>query len=208
MHNLAANVASAKALTGDETVRQRAWDNAVHAEATRFVFDRRAKILGSWITLRDLTCIGIPLTIGYIYGSEQFEAVKPYKNYAVALLAFLALLQLLLTVFSLLKQWDKELSYDLRSVRDQYALRVKWSKIGDGQSLDIARDYEYTIKQQEEYESHDAEKGITDREKLLGHRAGLLFFRRKCACGIIPKTLDPPIFVRHRCPHCGSPQGV
>ncbi len=205
MHSL--TIQENKSAPQEEHLRQAAWDNAVHAEATRTVFDRRARRLKIFTMIRDFTCIAIPLMLGYMYSSEQFEAVKPYRNFAIAFLALAALLQILLTLLSLLNQWDKELSYNLRAVRDQYALRVKWSSIGKGFSQNIQRDVDQLTKTQEEYESHDSEKGITDKEKMYGHRAGLVFFDRPCGCGAKPKTLKPPLYVSSRCPHCGDNRG-
>lgn len=188
----------------DNERRLDAWNNAINAEGTRTVFERRAKWLRRKIVVRDFVGIAVPIMLAYVLGSEFFEPLKPYRHYAVGLLAIAALAQVLLVVWSLLSRWDEELAYDIRAARESTFLKDSWKRIGRGDTKNLSAEYELLKNQQVVTDSHDAEKMISDSEKLLGMRAGLIEFQRKCICGVVPTSRAKPWRPQKKCGICGG----
>ena len=184
--------------------RSKAWDNALHAEGTRAVFDMRAQKLRRNIRLRDFTGFALPILVAYILSSESFAPLKPYRELATGVLGLAALLQFLVLLWSVLARWDEELAYALRATRDSYELREAWRKIGQDDVDDAELEYELLSRQQSVVDSHDIERSITSREKQLGMRSGLIEFQRPCVCGQRPVARKVPWWRKTRCAICGG----
>ncbi len=172
--------------------RSNAWNNALHAEGTRTIFEARANELLRKIRIRDFSGFALPIIVAYLLGSEVFAPLKPYREYAVGLLGVAALLQLLTVLWSVMARWDEELAYAMRASRDSYELREAWRKIGLDDVADAEVEYTLLSRQQAVVDSHDIGKSITPKEKQRGMRAGLIEFQRACVCGQSPRTRSIP----------------
>jgi mobilome CxxCx(11)CxxC protein len=189
----------------DTERRQNAWNNALHAEGTRAVFERRAEKLRRRTRCRDFIGIAVPICLAYLLGAEVFEPLKPYREYAVGALGVAAVLQTLMVVWSLIARWDEELAYDIRAARENYWFKEAWKKLGQDDVTNLCIEYDLLSQQQAITDSHDVEKNITAAEKRLGMRAGLMEFQRQCVCGERPRDLSPPWFwIRKPCAVCGG----
>lgn len=189
----------------NEERRSEAWNYALHAEGTRVVFDARARRLRRLVRLRDFGGFAVPVLLAYILGSEAFEPLKPYRHLAVGLLGVAAVLQVLVVLWSLVTRWDEELAYAMRAGRDSHDLREAWRKIGRADVDDLELEYRLRSRQQEVIDSHDVEKSLTERERQLGMRSGLIEFDRTCVrCGAKPLAKSLPWRPQTRCPVCGG----
>jgi mobilome CxxCx(11)CxxC protein len=189
----------------DTERRQHAWNYALHAEGTRVVFERRANSLRYRTHLRDFLGIAVPICVAYLLGSEVFEPLKPFRHLGVGVLGVAALLQALMVAWSLIAHWDEELAYDIRAARESYLLKEAWKKLGHGNTSNLAIEYDLISHQQSIADSHDVEKNITETEKQLGMRAGLIEFQRACVCGVLPTNPRRPwLLIRKPCAVCGG----
>ncbi|UWU68209.1 mobilome CxxCx(11)CxxC protein [Bradyrhizobium sp. NC92] len=188
----------------DAERRSNAWNNAVHAEGTRAVFEQRAARLRRKILLRDFVGIAVPMLLAYLLGSEVFEPLKPYRSFAIGLLGLTALMQALLVLWSLLARWDEELAYDTNAARESYLLKEAWQKLGRGDSENLAVEYNLIGRQQSLADARDAGKGITESEKQFGLRNGLIESQRKCMCGAVPMQRKVPWRPKVECAACGG----
>jgi mobilome CxxCx(11)CxxC protein len=118
-------------------------------------------------------------------------------------LGIVAVLQVLVLLWSVLGRWDDELAYALRATRDSYELREAWRRIGRGDVANEELEYQFLSRQQSVVDSHDIEKGITNSEKQLGMRAGLIEFQQ-CVCGQRPTRHSVPWRKTTRCAICGG----
>lgn len=192
-------------MMSDNERRADAWNNALHAEGTRVVFQRRADALREYTFLRDFVGFGVPVCVAYLATAEVFEPLKPYKGLGLGLLGLLAVIQTLLVLWSLLSKWDEELANCIRSVRESYMLKENWRKIGKGDVEDLALEYKIVERYQTIADSLDIMKSITPKEKRIGMRAGLIEFQRACCvCNQLPKTASPPIWRKQPCDNCGG----
>lgn len=188
----------------DNERRQIAWNNALHAEGTRAVFERRATQLRRKTLLRDFVGLAVPILLAYVLGSEILDPLKHYRALAVALLGFTAVLQALLVAWSLLARWDEELAYDVNAARESYMLKEAWLKLGRGDTQDLVVEYALVSHQQSITDARDAGKGITEGEKQFGMRTGLIENQRKCVCGNMPSQRNVPWFTKSKCAVCGG----
>lgn len=188
----------------DDQRRRNAWNYALYAEGTKAVFDARARSLRLRITVRDFVGIGVPIVLAYVLGSEFLEPLRPYRNIATGILAIAALLQILLVLWSLLRHWDEELAYSIHAIRESNSLKDAWMRIGQGDTQNLEVEYEWLKHQQEIVDSHDAQKMITNAEKRLGMRAGLIEFQRECVRGHTPTTRAMPFWPKVKCDICGG----
>jgi mobilome CxxCx(11)CxxC protein len=188
----------------DQARRQQSWDRSLHAEGTRVVFDRRATGLRQKIKLRDFTGLAVPILLAYLLGSEVFEPLKHYRATAVGLLGVTAVMQTLLVAWSLLARWDEELAYNVTAARESYMLKQAWKKLAQGDTQNLAVEYDLLSHQQSLADSRDIEKGITEREMKIGMRAGLIDAQRKCVCGNMPTGRGLPWMAKQKCAVCGG----
>lgn len=188
----------------DSERRQNGWNNALHAEGTSVVFERRAHKLRRWTRLRDFVGIAVPICLAYLLGAEVFEPLKPFRNIAVGAVGLGAVLQTLMVGWSLIARWDEELAYNIRAARESYLLKEAWKKLGQGDAANIAIEYDMLSHNQSIVDSHDAEKNISASEKQLGMRAGLIEFQRACICGERPRSRGVPWWRTKPCAICGG----
>jgi mobilome CxxCx(11)CxxC protein len=188
----------------DQERRSDAWNNSVHAEGTRVIFERRASRLRLKVHVRDFVGLAVPILLAYVLGSEVLEALKPYRPLVIGLLSFTAVMQTLLVLWSLLAKWDEELAYDVNAARESYMLKQAWKKLGKGDTQNVAIEYDLLNHQQSIVDSRDTEKGITSKEKKLGIRAALIDAQRKCVCGSMPNSMSTPWFPGQKCSVCGG----
>lgn len=184
--------------------RRTAWDNALHAEGTRAVFERRAARLRRKTRLRDFVGLGVPILLAYLLGSDLFEPLKPYRAFVVGLLGFTAVLQALLMAWSLLARWDEELADNVNATRASFLLKQAWTKLGKGDTQDLAVEYNLITQQQSVTDVRDAGMGITASEKQFGMRSGLIEMQRECVCGNRPMQPNAPWFPKLKCAVCGG----
>lgn len=188
----------------DNERRGNAWDYALHNEGTRVVFERRADRLRTLTRIRDFSCFAGPVCVAYLYSSELFEPLKKYQHYALGLLALFAVLQTLLTLWSLIARWDEELAFNIRAAANAYLLKDAWGRLGQGQAVDLAIEYDLLGARQIMEDSHNTQKGITRGEMKRGMRAGLIAFQRRCICGDLPKGYGIPLWPKKSCVVCGG----
>jgi len=189
----------------DEERRGFAWDQALYAEGTRAIFDRRATQLRRWTRVRDFIGIAVPFILAYFLGSELLDVLKPYRHIATGLVVIGGLLQALIVVWSILSRWDEELTSDILVVRESNFLKDTWQRIGMADTPHLEADYGLARRLQEVADSHVSTKMITDREKRMGMRVGLVEFKRKCAgCDQQPRSRSVPKKPTTKCDICGG----
>lgn len=188
----------------EEELRAAAWAYAHNAEGTRVIFERRAQSLKLLTKIRDFVGLAVPISLAYLYGSDVFEFLKPYRAIGIASVTVTASAQLLFFAWSLISHWDEELAYAVRSGRDSYLLKEEWKSLGNGESANPKVEFDLLKERQQIVDSHDIEKGISYKEKQIGMRAGLIEFHAQCVCGQRPNGRAPPWRKRIVCQVCGG----
>jgi mobilome CxxCx(11)CxxC protein len=183
-------------------------DRAADAFATAAIFARRAKKyrrLVEWLTFIGLA---IPVVVGGI-------ALADYKNPAYLTEAVLigvtfAVMIGVLSLWSVVKQWPDNLDYSSSSNADNHRLSDQLKALATTAvkpPADFDVKYKELVTLDDAQNISDNKKDISEWEKVYGHRAALLQFKRKCdVCGEIPLSMKMPFWGWSRCPRCGGPK--
>ena len=190
-------------MTDDER-RSLSWQQAIHAEATRTVFEKRAARLRKFVRVRDFLGLAVPIIVAFLFTGDTFHVLKENRELIVAGLGIAALSQALVVPWSLISRWDESLTTVGRSARDAYDMGQKWRRLGENDSHALAVEFDLLRRQQEVIDSHDVELNITKKEERSGMRAALIAFDKACVCGQKPSSDRPPFRKTHPCNVCGG----
>lgn len=182
--------------------RQRAWDAALNAHGTAWIFEERGKRFGT--RLRVLACLGlvVPAVTGALIGAF---GTKFWGLGVVLTIGGLAtVFQVAWSVWALVSRWDTTHAYAWESQVDNTRLANRFKELAE----DPPAEPEFSVRmrvlkaENEAREAQDNRQEITLAEKCVGMRAGLRQFKRACAaCKEVPVTMEPT-----DCPVCGRPK--
>lgn len=176
-------------------------DNALKCFGTGYIFERRAR--RTRIPLRILSFAGIagPASLGAVAALVGIQS--PLLPVAITVAGIIALLQLVMSIWSLVAGWDNSLAYAIESKSENYRLANQFAELGKTTSLSEAKfESELSILETiaDLRSSLDNRVDISDKEKRMGMRAGLRNYQRTCAgCGKIPSSMKPT-----KCGVCGN----
>ena len=181
-----------------EILRRQCWDRAIHAFATATVLERRAAALQR--KTRALTFLGIigPLLVGGLVLS--FGATASWVPGLLVAASVLGVVQLVLSVWSLVASWNAAWAYAQESASDNYRLSDAYQKLGTNPPKDLEVRFELVEASYLHRSSADVARGVSAEEKRQGHRVALHRFARECPkCKVIPNP-DAPT----SCSNCGQ----
>lgn len=184
-----------------DTKRRSCADQALHAYGTAYIFERRAATLRN--KLRAVAFLGIagPASVGAIIGTYNLSPEQIRIILGVA--GTIAVVQLMISIWSLTSGWDRDLSDFLELKNENYELSRKYEEHGNATQLSIEQ-FQATFNELDkvrEYVRKSSDKhDVSEKEKRMGMRYALRKFQRPCAgCGIVPKDLKST-----DCGVCGS----
>ena len=184
-----------------DRLRQDSWNNALFSYGYGYLFSLRANRLNkklNWITFLGII---IPVLIGGIvttYGTES-----PILKYLLIVTAPLSIIQLIISVWSVVANWNTSYAYYLESYLDNYNLAELYENLGkyppdDVDDLKTEMDKIDILRSNRD--KQDSKYPLTDKEKRKGMRYALRKYKRSCAgCNIIPKDMKST-----KCGVCGN----
>lgn len=173
-----------------DSVRRRCWDGALHAYATSYIFQCRARTLGA--RLNWITYIGfaVPMIVGFLvlsYG--HFKSLPTI----IAAASALGILQAVISLWSVIGGWVAGYSYATTSVAANSRLALRYEELASNPPADLSalqHEYEKIAIRDEGRQEQDYGQGVRESEKRMGMRAALRKYQRKCvACGEVPTTM-------------------
>lgn len=185
--------------TGIDDYRRRCWDAALHAYGTSYIFQKRAERLKRKTDVLTWVGLAVPLLTGALVGT-----LGSYKLWGAAIAAgsVIAAVQLVISLWSVVKRWPEELPYSSASATANDSLASRFAAFGeDPPGLAAMRiQFEKLNVEDTARRDRDSEKNVTEKERRMGMRAGLRKFQRPCAaCHQVPTTMDPS-----NCGVCGQ----
>ena len=180
-------------------LKKRSWDRAIYAHGTAYVFGKRAEKYRR--SLRAITFLGVlvPLSVGgavLAYGTKS----EILTNIVMPIVSFFGIIQIILSGWSLSSKWDDEYASSLYSLERNTYLRFEWENLAKGDEENIARKFDILNKEDQLQEQSDIKKGISEKEKRIAMRAGLMQYQRECiGCNKIPKSMSSS-----NCVICGN----
>ena len=178
--------------------RQIAWQRAIETFGTAYIFERRMVSPRRWLTWITWLGLAVPISVGGLVTS--FGVKKELIEPALIVAGILATVQALLSLMAITSKWDDVLSYSLDSARANTGLSRRFEELGRNGPSDIAQQLRLLEVENQLRTDLDNARGLTERERRIGMRAGLRQFRRKCAgCCEVPTSM-----ASSRCPVCGN----
>jgi mobilome CxxCx(11)CxxC protein len=160
---------------------------AVEAYGTARLFEKRAQWYRKLNKVRDLLGIGVPAMVGAIF--MAFSLAPDYIKFILTLAGLFALLQLALSILSIVYGWDEGYSYARESLADNNKIRHGLELIRNGNgSLELRQSQMVEIRHDiEAREKEDEAQGLSEREKCYGRRQGHAQYQQTCViCHKIP----------------------
>lgn len=173
-----------------EQVQQDCWTRAIHAFGTAAVFERRAARYRRLVRVPAFLGVAVPVVVGGMvlsFGTEQ--ASLP----AIILVAgILGLVQLVMSVWALVAQWESTLAYALESASENHRFATEFEKLAKDPTTDLRVRFEMLDSTYQARGHADVRQVVSQAEKRFGLRSGLHRFQRACvACKLIPDPEDP-----------------
>ncbi len=177
------------------------WDRAVDCYGTAQIFLGRAKRYRRNLDAISYLGIAVPALVGGIvlaYGTQA-----SWLPVIVTIASICGLIQLLLSIASVVRSWPTELEYAHESANSNFSLSDELKRLGSTASdppHNLESNANEVIAKDEARRQQDVKKGVSDKELRKGHRYGLRNFQRKCvACKLVPQDMSPT-----KCKVCGS----
>lgn len=175
-----------------DRLRQDAWNNALFCFGYSYIYSRRASNLNeklNWITFLGIV---IPLLIGGIV--TTYGVTSPILKYLIYIAAPISLFQLIISVWSVVANWNLSYAYYLETSLDNSNLAELYENIGKypaEKSENLRKEIEKVDMLRNSREKQDNKYPLTDEEKRIGMRYSLRKYKRECAgCKIIPINME------------------
>ncbi|MCZ2810225.1 hypothetical protein O2W15_02135 [Modestobacter sp. VKM Ac-2979] len=182
-------------------LRSEAWDRAIYAAGTAYIFEIRVAKLRRKIKLLTFFGFAAPLAVGLLVLGYGLDA--PFLPVVLPVTIAAAAVQLVIALWASLSNWSEDLERSVRSLLANEALRQRFEDLGRTppeseellrHGLDVQRVADEAQRQQ------DHVIGVSAKDKRRGMRAGLLRYVRPCAsCKEVPTTMKPT-----KCGVCGD----
>jgi mobilome CxxCx(11)CxxC protein len=171
-------------------------DKKFYAYGTARIFERRARRLElgrNWITYLG---VAVPAVVGggYLAFGKDFPAIL------IVAAGILGVLQLALSLWSLVAKWDDRYAYAQRAMQVHTYLFNAWDALVKRPPADFEVRVQHLDDEDQRQEQSDLTQNISDKEKRFAMRATLYHYGNKCArCGRQPASMTPS-----NCDTCGN----
>lgn len=176
-------------------------DSALYSHGTAYIFERRAAKIRTKIYI--LTFLGIagPASVGAIIGTYGLDA--GYIKILLSIAGFIAIIQFIFSIWSVVSGWDRNLSYCLESKAANYRLASQFEILCRTDSLSPSEfdiEFQLLCREEEFRKNQDNQHDIREDEKRMGMRYGLRQYQRSCAgCKQVPNSMNST-----ECGICGN----
>ncbi|MBQ0895672.1 hypothetical protein KBX37_21675 [Micromonospora sp. U56] len=175
-----------------KAIKVEIWDRAFYASATAAIFGYRAEKLKRRLQLLTFVALAVPIVVGGL--ALAYGAGFRFLHLAVAIGALVGLVQLVISLWSVVATWVEEYGYSAASLVDNSQIAQELEELANEPlELDELRQRYVALKARDTARrAQDYTHGVTDQEKRRGHRSALRDRGRKCAgCGEVPTSIKP-----------------
>lgn len=176
----------------EQIFRKEAWDKAIQSFGKSYIFSQRTVFYNNWIRFLTILGIIVPVFIGATasgYGIDS-DILKWTINISIPL----TILQLVISVFSIVNRWSENLSYSIEATNDYANLSEEFKKLGKNPPSDLKLlehkidilNTKYNLRNDQ-----DSKFQIKELERRKGMRYALREFQRTCiGCKEVPLSLE------------------
>lgn len=184
-----------------DKIKLEASDKSFHAFGYSYVFNERIKWYLWYINALRFLGIMVPVSIGAIvlgYGLES--NILPI---AITIGLPIVIIQLIISVFSIVYKWDDELAYSFEAGNDYSNLYDEYSKLYKFPDSDLGKlekQFEILNTKEKSREQQNSKHNIKDKERRIGMRYSLREHKKECAgCQKTPTNMTAT-----ECGVCGN----
>ena len=168
-------------------------DKALKAHGTAYIFEKRAAELRRKLLVLSFFGIAGPASVGAIIGTYNLDSQT--TQIVIWVSGAIAIIQLLVSIWSLVSKWDSNLASYIESKVSNYSLSSRFENLAKEATISQSEfDIEFKVleKEAELRRSLDLQFDVTNKEKQMGMRYGLRQFQRPCAgCNKVPTDMKP-----------------
>ncbi|MDD2819710.1 MAG: hypothetical protein PHW29_00455 [Flavobacterium sp.] len=172
-------------------LRQDAWNEALHSFGYGYIYTLRGGSLSKKLNLITFLGIVIPLLIGAIV--TTYGVNSPLLFYMLWVAGPLSILQLVISVWAVVNNWNSSFAYYLETSLDNYKLANDYEEIGkypDKTVIGLKTQLEKINVLRDNRDKQDNRYPLKDFEKRKGMRYALRKYKRDCAgCNIKPVNM-------------------
>lgn len=184
-----------------ERLRNKCHDNSFHSYGKAFIHEQRAQKYNRYINLLTTLGIIVPVIIGATvlgYGIDN-SALKFMISVAIPL----SILQLVISLISVIYKWSDELSYSNESAQEHYFLSERFKKLGEfppDSFNELNFEFELINTRLKSRTEQDSKHSFRDWELRKGMRYSLRENQKQCVeCKNIPTSME-----NTKCNVCGK----
>ena len=183
----------------EQQLRQECWEKRFYSFGTAKIFERRALKLGRKRRLITFLGLATPITLGAFV--TAYSAASPVLQYILLPLSgAVAMLQSVVSLWSLVAGWDEAYAYAIGSVKNNNRLTSLAEELARGSRSRLEKDIELLRFEYSRQDAEDSAQEITDKEKRYAERCALFQYRQECpACKQVPANMKPT-----SCDSCGN----
>lgn len=175
-----------------DRLRQDAWNYALNSYGYGYIYNLRSEKLNRNLNIITFLGILIPVLIGGIV--TTYGLTSPLLKYLLIITAPLSIVQLIISVWSVVANWNAAYAYYLETSLDNYNLSSNFEKIGKyppQSANDLKTELDKIIVLRENRDRQDNKYSLNEIEKRRGMRYALRKYKRSCAgCDTIPVNMD------------------
>jgi mobilome CxxCx(11)CxxC protein len=180
--------------------RQDCWNQALYAFGTAYIFEKRLSRARRSVRILTYMRLAVPIAIGGIVVAF-FSAswLQPYLVVLIVIGSLLGTLFLVLTVWSLVANWNDTISFSATSAAENRRLASRFEALGQSPPSDFDIQFQLLRVENTRRQEADIQKEITEEEMRMITRAGLRQYQRACVeCQKVPRDM-----IATTCPICG-----
>ncbi|MEX2515936.1 MAG: mobilome CxxCx(11)CxxC protein [Gammaproteobacteria bacterium] len=173
-------------------------DRAFYAYGTGRIFEKRARTLSRQRHLITFLGIAVPLVVGgtvLSFGTDQ-----SFVPCLFVIAGVLMILQLVVSVWSLVARWDERYSYAVGASQSNTKLYNDWKAVLDRTPNNASEKIKELDAEDQRQEATDVAQHITDKEKRFAMRSTLFYMKLSClTCSETPQSMKSS-----KCDTCGN----
>ncbi len=176
-------------------------NSALYCYGTAYIFEQRVTPLRIAIKILLFSSLAGPLVIGALVIAVGTKGT--IIKWALIVAAILSFIQIIVSLWSLVAQWQNKLPSYENSIIENHLLSNEFKDLANNNILSDSewRTRSDVLEVKGEFQKRkDLTQSISEEEKRMGMRYALRFFGRQCVgCSEVPITIETS-----DCPVCGQ----
>ncbi|MDL5511177.1 hypothetical protein QSE00_24905 [Arenibacter sp. M-2] len=184
-----------------DRLRTKSHDNGFHSFGKSYIFEKRANHYGRLISYITVLGILVPVTIGAT--AMGYGLNNSFLKALMAIAVPVSILQLLISIISVVYKWSDELSYASEAAQAHYFLNDRFKKLAEfppSNFTEFDLNFEIINTRLKARTEQDSKHNIKDWELRMGMRYALREYQKECVgCKNTPTSMESS-----NCPVCGK----